>query len=354
MAFNPFKNMELFGRNKDNDPKRDIENENNNNETVEGITRREALLEIFGLISTASVLSLDKFLHKLKEIGDKIEKEQKCLREGKKEEVDEKEISTEEIKVEINENMKAEDISEEMLRVFMKPAVIKKMPKEIFNSDFFIAQQFQESRFNKKATSSMGAKGVYQNLPDSIIEVVRYLDNLRKKREIDYKGPKNIDDEMARKIKNSLGKKEDWGRAAGKLYLLSIYDPDYKFNQQPNNNVFAGKTSKEVQKLLLIAYHDGPKARVNSEKCSQNAKNYCHLVFNFMAEIKEIRKSLAEINFSGEEDYAVMKILKKLDNYRGHGQDKKKKVITRCVEKINNHRKENTDFSYDDLDEILS
>jgi len=344
----------------------------------EKINRRKALKKIFKFgVGTAAVMvgvkGMDELFPEEEGVKNKInknteQKEKDQINQSRgTEEVDNKnpdkniekiseqpkqveERETE--RIEVNENMNAEEIAKEILRVFETKEIYKKMPADVFTSDFFIAQQFQESRYKKESKSSLGASGVYQNLSSSIIDVVKYLDTLRRKEKVDYRGPSRINHRRAEEIKKLLSKEENCGRAIGKSYLLSIYDPNYKYNQSPNKNVFIGKSPKEVQKLLMIAYHDGPSARFNPEECSKNAKNYYRSIFNFMNEIKVIRKNLSEFDFSGEEDYAVMLILRELDNYRGKEiRNKMLKKYTQLIEKKQNKYGE---FSHANLKEILS
>jgi len=357
MALNFFKNIEAPAENK----------EDNNSEA--DMNRRQALKKMLKIgAGTAAVMIGAK---KISELLPEEKEEADDNQAGKKSEAVQQEQPRQDLNqaepdsartdqgkenkkrtAEVNEKMNPEEIAEEILRAFYNNEVVSKMPPEVFTPDFFIAQQFQESRYDKTRVSRDGASGVYQNLPVSIMEVVEYLNALRKKENVDYQGPSKIDNKKAEEIKKILSKKEDWGRAIGKLYLLSIYDPDYKYNQYPNKNVFADKSPQEIQKLLLISYHDGPGKRYNPEKCSRNARNYYRSVFNFKEEIKQIRKKLATFNFSGEEDYAVVLILRELDNYRD--KEKRSRMLKKFVQRIEKKQEENREFSHADLKEIFS
>jgi len=165
------------------------------------------------------------------------------------------------------ENMGPHDIAKEMLRLFDTDELKRFFPGEVFSSDFFIAQTFQESRGKKEVTSSTGARGVMQNFPGSVIDAIVYLDAMRSRGLIPYRGPSKIKDRaQAAGIIEYFTKNVNYGRAAGKIYEQAIFNPIYKFNTKPNENIFRGKSSREMQRLVLISYHDGPPARYKSDR----------------------------------------------------------------------------------------
>ena len=243
----------------------------------------------------------------------------------------------------IKENMKPEQLANDILRVFDSSAIAERLSPEIFTKKFYIAHQFQESRYKEEAESSSGAKGVYQNRPESIMDVGAYLDTLRKRGEIDYQGPAKIGHGMAKKIADLFKKNADYGRAVGKLYLLTIYDPEYKYNQSPNKNVFVGNSAKETQRKLLVAYHDGPSARFKSDKrliadarkrkSRDDAVSYYKAVFDHMESVEAVKNCFKAKGYELDRDYPIVLVLRELDRKENKRKDKKA-AIHKCIEKI--------------------
>jgi hypothetical protein len=218
-------------------------------------------------------------------------------------------------------------MAEEILRAYSSPAIARRFDNKVFSKDFFIAQQFQESRGDHTAESSSGARGVYQNKPDSVIDVIKYLAFLREEtkdlpegKRCDYTGPMSISEEEAKKISSLFLKKADYGRATGKLYLLLIHDKDSGYNTGRNPDVFRSESIERQQKLLLLAYHDGPTRRCYPQNASPDAKKYLQLVRRHMSIIVDIRDRLEKAEMSRELDYAIFKILQKLDDGENEGR----------------------------------
>lgn len=233
----------------------------------------------------------------------------------------------------------AEELAQELLRVHNSSAITRRFDRNVFTKDFFIAQQFQESRGDHTAESSAGARGVYQNKPKSVIAVVKFLNLLREKTKnlpkedcCDYTGPKDISIEEARKVSALFLKKADYGRAVGKLYLLVIHDQDSKYNNPPNPDVFRSKPISRQQELLLLAYHDGPPRRRYPEKASEKAKQYVRLVKRYMEIIANLRDLFEKAEMSRDLDYAILKILQELD--RKENRNKTKEVVYKWLREL--------------------
>lgn len=232
-----------------------------------------------------------------------------------------------------------EKIAQEILRAYNIPAVARRFDQDVFTKDFFMAQQFQESRGNQAAESNAGARGVYQNRPESVMGVVRYLAFLRREtggfpagERCDYAGPDNVSREEADKISALFLEKSDFGRATGKLFLLSMHDEATAYNNPPNPDVFRSKSPEEQQKLLLLAYHDGPVCRLHPEDASENGKDYVAFVRQHMDKIADLRNRLQQAEMSRDLDYSILKILQELD--RKENQAKDEEVINHWLKKL--------------------
>jgi hypothetical protein len=277
---------------------------------------RRKFLKLMGASGVA--LAGASVVKKLDNIFDWLDEDEKKEEVKKVEEIEEEDESSH---VERRELKGAEKIAQEILDTFNLPAMRRRIDSEVFTKDFYMAQQFQESRGEKEAESKAGARGVYQNKPVSVMEVVEYLDFLRDKtadspvdEKIDYLGPESLNREEAEEVSKWFTKVANYGRATGKLYLQSIHDPEYKYNNgKPNKDIFRGKSAREQQKRLLVAYHDGPAQRVNPSGASENGKNYVKYVFKHMETIEDLRTRLEKAGMSPDLDYAILKIMRELE-----------------------------------------
>lgn len=239
----------------------------------------------------------------------------------KDEEFEEIEEIEEKPRVEQRELSEAEKIAKEILDTFNLPAVGRRFDSKVFTKDFYMAQQFQESRGRKELESGSNAKGVYQNKADSVVEVVEYLDFLRDstadgpaEARVDYLGPETISDKQAEEVSEYFKVVADYGRATGKLYLQAIHDPEYKYcDGKPNKDVFRGLPVKEQQERLLVAYHDGPAQRVNPKGASPNGRDYVKYVFEHMETIADLRSRFEKAGMSRDLDYAILKLMRELE-----------------------------------------
>lgn len=256
----------------------------------------------------------------------------------------------------IEKNRKIEtpkDIIEEILRTYGTEAITKRMDRSVLTEDFFMALQFQESRYNPKAESNQGAKGVFQDLPKATQNVVTYLSFLRRKGKstktgvaCDYRGPDSITLKQAEEIGDLLKEKSNYGRSLGKLYCLCLHDSESAYNTSPNPDVFRRikydqSTKKwrhlsveEQQDLIALAYHSGPVLRLNPEKAGKNGKFYLALVHQHLKIIKEIRDKLISAGMSGRNNYAIITIMQELD--RGENRNQQSGVINNCLKILQN------------------
>lgn len=224
------------------------------------------------------------------------------------------EISKSTKKVDKKQKTKEVLIAEEIVKSFRTKTLNKRFNSEVFSRDFWLALQFQESRFNEKAVSPKGAKGSFQVMPIAIQSVIEYLNFLKEKEGIVYSGPENISLSMAKRISALFKKNSQYCEAFGKIYLLSIYDKDYDLNQAPNRDVFRKRSIKEQQRLLLYSYHEGPELRLQPHQASSLSKKYVKNIFGFMKTICGLRKRLMRVGLKGEEaDKTIIALMVELD-----------------------------------------
>ncbi len=238
-------------------------------------------------------------------------------------------------KIKPQENMDPHAIAREMLRLFDTDELKRFFPGEIFTSDFFIAQTFQESRGDKNAVSATGAKGVLQNFPGSVIDAVEYLDAMRREGLIPYHGPSRIKSKtQAKKIIDYFQENVNYGRAAGKIYEQAIFNPVYKYNSGLNKNAFRGKSNREIQRMILVSYHDGPGARYKSDeqliaaakarakktgrkfRIEDSAVYYYKKIFGYMDQADFVRRTYRKNGFKIKyEDTAADQMLHVFERY---------------------------------------
>lgn len=206
-------------------------------------------------------------------------------------------------------------IADEIVRVAQMPEIKKRFDKRVFTDDFFVALQFQESRAKTNAVSSKGAKGKYQVTPIAVKAVVEYLDDLREKNGLEYKGPSEISQATAKKIADLFAHNPQYDEANGKLYFLSIHDKDSQYNQKPNRDVFRGKSIKTQQRLSLYCYLGGPDLRLNPGKVDSSGRKYASNVFAYMKTSGKLRKEINHyFNFEKSEvDHMILSFMREME-----------------------------------------
>jgi hypothetical protein len=212
----------------------------------------------------------------------------------------------------IFEKEKAELLVREAYRLYEKEEMRKRRPEDRFTDNFYIAHQSRETGYKKKAVSSVGAKGIYQNMPISVKDVAMYLTFLRKNNIVDYRGPENIKDITAEKITDYFSDKGNLGRIFGKLYLQSLNDPNFIYKKY--NYVFKNlKNPKDIQRRLLAGYYGGPK-QMEKGNWAPQIREYVDNVMGDQDKLNLIKIELDEIKFKGDENYAAMLVLKKINS----------------------------------------
>ncbi|MCK5061799.1 hypothetical protein KAR28_04570 [Candidatus Parcubacteria bacterium] len=220
------------------------------------------------------------------------------------------------------EHMLPEQILKEFVKTFEKEKRFsQQIPRDIFSDNFFIAQQFSESRYNKEDESHMKARGIFQNRVESVVEVSEYLSELQDKGLIkNYNGPIDISRETAEKMHQLLDKDDDYGRATGKLYDICMWDPDYKYN--PGNKRFKNKSITDTQRYIYAQYIEGPKARLKKPSdWLPSTKPYVKNNMKLMLEILAIRKEFELAGHDPGADFDVVEVLRETDRKENRGKD---------------------------------
>ncbi len=291
---------------------------NKPSEDEEGITRREFLKKVKEIGTGATMVAIGAGgLVKIIEEDNKREKE-KSLKRLEPEEQEKEEGEPKESEVKKDEDMaekgKEENIANAFFKAHKELARSRFWPKELLTRDIQIAQQLQESKFNKEAKSNKGAVGVMQNTQSSVIDVVRYLNKLKRNKEIEYDGPRELSKDQLKEIMTLILKDANCSRIFGKIYLTQLWDGSYGYGVG-QVEYKAGKL-KEAQKKLLASYNAGSKAikDESEEKWPEQSIDYCKKIFNYEKRLKNIRRVLAEKEIClKNEDYAAMLLAREMD-----------------------------------------
>ncbi len=252
------------------------------------------------------------------------------------------------------------------------------LPPEIFSKDFFIAQQLQESGFDKKAKSNKGAVGVMQITKPAIQDVSKYLRQLHIAGVIDYHGPVYLKKPRRRKYKSERKYKQaltnyydeykklrlkpedlltdediddikfesmenaDYSRAIGKLYFMKLFDKKRGYavgwREYQQGNIH------EARRLLLACYNAGKGGvyinnHVKPEtQWPKETRDYVYKIFNYMQRIKNVRQAFKERGLDPDWDYAVMSVARAMDgagDLRGRARKEKlRKIMAKSISRI--------------------
>ncbi|OGF25043.1 hypothetical protein A2303_05470 [Candidatus Falkowbacteria bacterium RIFOXYB2_FULL_47_14] len=240
------------------------------------------------------------------------------------------------------EKEKAIKIAEAVLETYNSKAVQSRFDTKVMSENFFMAQQFQESRYYSNQESSSKARGVFQVKPIAAIDDLRYLAFLNETtrelpidRRCVYKGPGDMSFGQADEVTKLFLTNDDYGRAFGKLYSLAIHDPEFDYNTK-NPDVFRGKPVKEQRDMLWLCYHDGPGVRFHPEKASKEGIDYVKKNNMHMARIEKLRHEFESAGLPRNSNYAIIKIMRELD---GVNDDKKDEVAGNWVKRLAAARK---------------
>ncbi|MDA3839481.1 MAG: lytic transglycosylase domain-containing protein [Patescibacteria group bacterium] len=294
-----------------------------------GITRRGFVKGLVGFAITGAVG---------KTVGDFFEDGEK--NKGEKTENITKEEILKEVGVEendINENVSREEegeLSQEQIdlkkltKLFMEKyqelsCKHKFFPKEIFHDDFFIATQLQESGYKTDAESHKGAVGSMQNMAISIVDVVRGLNLLKRRGEIEFEieGLKKEDELEPEKLKKAINPKriqemiakdQNLSRALGKLYFMMLHGV-----YEVDENEYGKGNYKDAQEKLLACYNGGTKQKDREKhEWPPESRNYVEKIGNYMQRLTNIKDEMDSKGILTNDNYTRMIIARKMDDPR--------------------------------------
>ncbi|PIP34134.1 hypothetical protein COX22_00640 [Candidatus Falkowbacteria bacterium CG23_combo_of_CG06-09_8_20_14_all_49_15] len=191
-------------------------------------------------------------------------------------------------------------------------------PKNIFSTDFLIAQQIQESNYQPAAVSSAEAYGVMQTRDIAVLDVHRYLKILNRKNNTDYAFA-NYDEKLSgldlKIIQEYIKKYPDYSRALGKIFLMCLHGQDgYAIGRKTKNSVNA-------QKEILLAYNGGTSILKRKKSPAYKiAKEYADAIIKLKDIIGMIRRKAKERKIFFD-NYQVAKLAissrgkKQVENY---------------------------------------
>jgi len=229
----------------------------------------------------------------------------------------------------------------------------KYFPEKLFPKDLLMAQQFQESKYDKDARSSADAVGVMQVTDNAVMDVgghksirsekqdrgndkeikkarvrkVRreregYLYRLNKKGLCSVEVPKSLSEQEVDKVME-LMVVPDYCRSVGKLYLMQLWDKEDGYGIGRKH--FENGDIEKAQDEILACYNAGAR-RIKGkpkEKWLKEPRDY-------VEKIRKYRKMIQEITDSSERKLTSMEILKILGEVYVVRNDEKRR------EKINN------------------
>ncbi|MCK5211990.1 transglycosylase SLT domain-containing protein [Candidatus Parcubacteria bacterium] len=285
-----------------------------------GMNRRDFLKGL--AISTVAITTgcgVEELLGEKKEAETEIKKwkqkesmKKKTRRkDGKKESKDLKETTPVERRVE------AKNIADIFLKAYYELSCSKRWPpNDILNSNFYIAQTLTESNMKPKAQSGAGAKGIMQNMPISVVDVVAYLNKLKRNNEFNYQGPEHLKKEEIEEVMDLILEKADYSRAFGKLYLCALWDQGYGYSVGKKH--YERGDIKTAQMELLGSYNGGYRRVRNEPKRTwpKESRDYADEAMNYIERLKRIRNRFNDFGINLEvkyEDYAAALMAREMD-----------------------------------------
>ncbi len=202
-------------------------------------------------------------------------------------------------------------IADSLMRAYYELSNKKEFfPPNLFTPDLFIAQQLQESGYDKEAQSRAQAVGVMQVRKIALLDSVRYLNILKRRNQINYQGPKHLNNNQVEQILELIKKDANLGRAIGKIYMAMLLN-----HYQVGKKDWREGRISEAQKKILAAYNAGhSRIKWQSEKkWPAEARHYYKNIFAYMKKLKTARLWLHKMDFKiNNEHYAAMRIVKKV------------------------------------------
>lgn len=208
----------------------------------------------------------------------------------------------------------------------------KYFPKSIFPKSLLIAQQLQESDYDKTARSKANALGVMQNMSGSIKDVAVFLNRLKRNENINYTGPPELNNKQIKEIKRWLTVDADYSRAFGKIYLMQLYNPRYGYGIG-REHIEAGNT-KEGQKEILASYNGGMSRikGIDEEKWPSESRDYVKKIFYWQKNIERIMRHSKKSNINLN-DKQVKEIAKKMKSVYGE-PEKEEQIILASIKNL--------------------
>lgn len=154
---------------------------------------------------------------------------------------------------------------------------------EILDKALVHALELAESRKDQKRTSSRGAQGIRQIMPDTASEVLRYLAKVQRNYDIGYRGlsEKELDGALKEELAARLSEDREFNRAVGDIYLNYLADPVWG-EKIGRRQLLSGQV-REAQQYVLAAYNMGPGnfKRLKWSQWPRETKEYPGKVFFF-------------------------------------------------------------------------
>ena len=213
------------------------------------------------------------------------------------------------------------------LAAYYKIAKTAAWKDDLFTDDLFIAQQLQESKYDKAAESKIGAVGVMQNTRSSIQDVSRYLAKLKRYKNFSYNGKGKLNREEIEEIKWQIKQNADHSRAFGKVYMAMLGDDEHGYGL--GDKKYKKGNISGAQKEILAAYNGGlgriayrdrngivrkPIRLKPENQWPDETREYCDKIFNYMQRLKNIKETFKEegINIKNLD---AMRLAREMDKY---------------------------------------
>lgn len=208
------------------------------------------------------------------------------------------------------------NLGDAFLDAYYEVSGTKRWPKEIFNDDYFIAIQLQESNYKNKAESDKQAKGTMQNTSISINDTFDYLNYLKKKGEIKFRGSEmfmgrnSLTEEEMKEVEALIAQNANYSRACGKLFFTVLWN---KYDIGKDD--YGKGDIKTARKKLAAAYnagHQGIKGK-KEKKWPGETIIYCRNVLKNMEQIDLVRAEMEKRGLNSKNNYAVMLLVKEMN-----------------------------------------
>ncbi len=247
-----------------------------------------------------------------------------------------------------DEEVKIENLGDVFVEAYKEIEQLKDFPSTVLSDDFFSAVELQESGGDPWVVSSVGAKGVMQNMHGSLNDNLAHSRELKKDGEIKFKGSEMISEgekltkKEIREVDELIGQNGEYGRAFGKMYYYVLWDRYSIGKDKMSKGELAG-----AQVELLGAYNGGM-GNIESKEFDNwpdETRKYCRKIFRNMDNIEKVRRELTKDELEGVSDFAVMNIVKMMNSSK-KGKDFMMQKGIGMVKKL---KEEKPDFTESDV-----